>query len=267
MLVTTGPVTGFTSFALAAILIVIGTIPVALSRADQPAQVAAVTFQPMKLFRMAPVGIAGSFMIGVANGAFWSLGTLFATSRGLSTDGAALFMSIAVIGGAAMQWPVGRLSDSHDRRLVLAGVMVTAATVALLLAFLPLGGPALFTMALLFGMTSLTGYSVAAAHAYDRASKTSYVEMAAGVLLANGLGSVIGPITASALIEGFGAEMLFVFMAATQLLLTVFIGLRTIVRAPSAAGDKTGFDVAATAPVGGPIAPASADKKAMSGAA
>ncbi len=170
---------------MAAILIVVGTIPVALSRADQPAQVAVVTFQPMKLFRTAPVGIAGSFMIGVANGAFWSLGTLFATSRGLSTNGAALFMSIAVIGGAAMQWPVGRLSDSHDRRLVLAGVMVTAATVALLLAFLPLGGSALFAMALLFGMTSLTGYSVAAAHAYDRASKTSYVEMAAGVLLAN----------------------------------------------------------------------------------
>lgn len=255
MLVTVVPVAGFTSFALAAILITVATIPVSLARSDQPALVAAVTFQPLKLYRMAPVGIVGSFMIGITNGAFWSLGTLFATARGLSAEGAAVFMSVAVIGGAALQWPVGRLSDLYDRRLVLAGVMIAAAAVALLLALLPLGGPALFGMALLFGMTTLTGYSVAAAHAYDRASKTSYVEMAAGVLLANGLGAVIGPITASWLIDGIGASMLFVFIGVTQVLLTAFIVMRKVVRPAPQATEKTGFDVAATAPVGGPITP------------
>lgn len=259
MLVTTAPVASFTSFAVASILVSIAAIPVALTRSVQPSPVAAVRFDPVKLYRTAPVGIAGSFMVGVANGAFWSLGTLFATSRGLGTSGAAVFMSIAVIGGAVMQWPVGRLSDVHDRRVVLAGVMTTASTVALLLAFLPLSGAPLYGMALLFGMTSLTAYSVAAAHAYDRAPQASYVEMATGVLLANGLGSVIGPITASALIQGLGAHWLFVFMAGTQLALTAFIALRTAVRAGPAQADKTGFDVAATAPVGGPIAPEAAD--------
>ncbi|BBE72187.1 MFS transporter [Oharaeibacter diazotrophicus] len=255
MLVTTAPIGGFTLFAVAAILIGIASIPVALSRAAQPAPVAVVRFDPVKLFRMAPVGIAGSFMIGVANGAFWSLGTLYATARGLSADGAAIFMSIAVIGGAVMQWPVGRLSDSRDRRIVLAGVMIAAAAAALVFALVPLSGVPLMAMALVFGMASLTGYSVAAAHAYDRADKSSYVEMAAGVLLANGLGSVIGPISASALIQHFGASALFFFMTATQLVLVVFIALRTAVRAGATDAEKTGFDVAATAPVGGPIAP------------
>jgi MFS family permease len=255
LLVTTAPVTGFELFAVASILVSIAAIPVALSRSAQPAPIALVQFRPVKLYRMAPVGLVGTFLIGVANGAFWALGTLYATSRGLNANAAAVFMSIAVIGGALMQWPIGRLSDLFDRRIVLAGVMILAAAISLLLAILPLGGGGLAAMALAFGMTTLTGYSVAAAHAYDRADRSSYVEMAAGVLLANGLGSVIGPISASALIAGFGAPSLFLFIAGTQLLLTLFIGLRTLVRPAATDDEKTGFDVYSTSPVGGVLTP------------
>ena len=255
MLVTTAPVAGYELFAVASILVSVAAIPVALTRSAQPAPVALVQFRPMKLYRLAPVGIFGCFMIGVYNGAFWSLGTLFATDRGLGENGAAIFMSIAVIGGAAMQWPIGRLSDRIDRRLVLAGTVVAAALVGVLLVLLPLGIAGLYGMALIFGMTALTGYSIAAAHAYDRADPSSYVEMAAGVLLANGLGSVIGPVTASALMESFGSQMLFYFMAAMQLVLLVFVLLRTSIRAAPRAEEKSGFDVYSTAPVGGPISP------------
>jgi MFS family permease len=255
LLVTTAPVTGFELFAIASILVSVAAIPVSLSRSAQPAPIALVQFRPRRLYRMAPVGLVGTFMIGVANGAFWALGTLYATSRGLNANGAAVFMSVAVIGGALMQWPIGRLSDIFDRRLVLAGVMIVAAGISLLLAILPLGGTGLALMALAFGMTTLTGYSVAAAHAYDRADRSAYVEMAAGVLLANGLGSVIGPISASALIGAFGPEWLFIFIAGTQLLLTLFIGLRTLARPAATGAEKTDFDVYSTSPVGGVITP------------
>ena len=55
---------------------------------------------------MAPVGLTGTFMIGVANGAFWSLVTVFAIGRGLSASGAAIFLSIAVVGGALILCPL-----------------------------------------------------------------------------------------------------------------------------------------------------------------
>ncbi|WP_181705818.1 MFS transporter [Chthonobacter rhizosphaerae] len=255
MLVTTAPIGAFTLFAIASILVSTAVVPVSMTRSAQPAPIALVQFRPMRLYRMAPVGLMGALLIGMANGAFWSLGTVFATARGLSVDEAAIFMSIAVIGGAVMQWPIGRLSDLADRRKVLAGVMAAAAAVCALLAFLPLGTTGLMAMSLAFGMTTLTGYSIAAAHAYDRADRSSYVEMAAGVLLANGVGSVFGPIIAAALMDRAGPEYLFLFMGAAQASLIAFIVLRLAVRSPAAGAEKEGFDVYSTAPVGGPITP------------
>jgi MFS family permease len=250
MLVTLAPVQSFTLFAFASILVSMAAIPVLLTSTQQPTPIAIVQFRPIQLFRIAPVGMMGSFMIGVANGAFWSLGTLYATARDLGVEGAAIFMSIAVIGGAVMQWPIGKLSDLFDRRIVLAGVMLAAAVVGLLLAVLPLGVYGIYSMAALFGMTTLTAYSVAAAHAYDRADRNSYVEMAAGILLANGLGSVIGPLSASSLIDVFGPSWLFVFTAAVQLLMLAFIAARTVARAPTVVTEKESFDVYSAVAVG-----------------
>ncbi|HUG61774.1 MAG TPA: MFS transporter [Methylomirabilota bacterium] len=250
LLVTTASIEDFRLFAVASILVSVATIPVVLTSTQQPTPVAIVQFRPIQLFKVAPVGLMGSFMIGVANGAFWSLGTLYGTSRGLSANGAAVFMSIAVFGGAVMQWPIGRLSDRLDRRLVLAGVMMSATVVGLLLALLPLGMTGIYIMAALFGMTTLTSYSVAAAHAYDRADPSAYVEMAAGILLANGLGSVIGPFSAAALMGAFGANFLFVFTAGVQLAMLAFIAARTVVRAPTLKAEKETFDVYSAVAVG-----------------
>lgn len=250
LLVTTADVENFRLFALASILVSMAAIPVVLTSTQQPTPVSLVQFRPIQLFAVAPVGLMGAFMIGVANGAFWSLGTLYGVEKGLGENGAAVFMSIAVFGGAVMQWPIGRLSDRFDRRLVIAGVMSSATVAGLLLALLPLGSTGLYVMAALFGMTTLTSYSVVAAHAYDRADPSSYVEMAAGILLANGIGSVIGPLSASALMDGFGAPFLFVFTAAIQLAMVAFIAARTAVRAPASEADKETFDVYSAVAVG-----------------
>lgn len=255
LMVLLAPIQNFELFAAAAILVSLAVVPVALTTSAQPAPIAIVQFRPMRLFRMAPVGLAGTFMIGVANGAFWSLVTVFAIGRGLTTDGAAIFLSIAVVGGALMQWPIGRLSDTYDRRLVLAAVMVLSALASLATMALPLTGAGLFIMAFVLGMVVLTSYSVAAAHAYDRAEKSAYVEMATGVLLANGVGAVIGPLIASVAMERWGDGSLFVFMAIIELLLASFIGLRWRIRPSKPDDPKESFEMFATAPVGGAIPP------------
>lgn len=255
LMVLLAPIQNFELFATASILVSLAVVPVALTTSAQPAPIAIVQFRPLRLLKMAPVGLAGTFMIGVANGAFWSLVTVFAIGRGLSSDGAAIFLSIAVVGGALMQWPVGRLSDSYDRRLVLACVMVLSAIASLLTVGLPLGGTGLFIMAFVLGMVVLTSYSVAAAHAYDRAEKSAYVEMATGVLLANGVGAVIGPLFASFSMERWGNGSLFVFMAIVELLLAAFIALRWRMRPSKPDDPKENFEMFATAPVGGAIPP------------
>ena len=136
--VTLYPPTEFSLFAIATMAIAIAAIPVALTRSAQPAPITLVRFRPAALYRSSPVGVVGVTLIGVANGSFWSLAAVSAVGAGLTPAEAAIFMSIATTGGALTQWPVGRLSDRVDRRIVLMSLLAVAALVGLALAFLPL---------------------------------------------------------------------------------------------------------------------------------
>ncbi|MCB1507985.1 MAG: MFS transporter [Hyphomicrobiaceae bacterium] len=253
LLITQASPTGFALFTLASILVSVAAIPVALTNAAQPAPIAVVSFRPRRLIGISPVGLIGAFVVGIANGAFWGLGPVFAARADLGADGVAIFMSAAVLGGALMQYPVGRMSDFLDRRIVLAGMLVLAALSGIAIAILPVSGTALLALALVFGALTLPGYAISAAHAYDHTERSGYVEMAAGLLLFNGAGSIIGPLAASLAMDHFGGKSLFVFTAVTQTLLALFVVWRMRQRAAVAPADKTEFDMAATAPVGGAI--------------
>lgn len=255
MLVTVYPVTDMAPFMLAGLLISLATLPVALTGAAQPAPITIVRFRPARLFRTAPVAFVGAFLIGVSNGAFWSLGAVFATGIGLSVEQAALFVSATVAGGALGQWPVGRLSDRVDRRLVLAALLVGSIVAGLALGLLTVGPQMLLLLGFAFGVLTLPGYSLAAAHAYDKTAPGEYVETAAGVLLVNGLGSVCGPMIAAVAIAWHGPHSLFLLTAVTQTLLFIFIVFRIRVRSATDAAGKTGFGRASTAPMGAVIPP------------
>ncbi len=260
MLVTLNPITSFRSFAIASILSSLAVIPVALTRSAQPAPLAIVRFNPLPLYRAAPVGIIGVFLVGVANGAFWSLGPLFATGNGLSVDDAAIFMSLAVLAGALSQWPAGQISDHFDRRKVLAVLLVFSAASGFALWKAPMHPTTLMILGIVFGALTLPGYSLAAAHAYDKTPAGGYVQTATTVLLSNGVGSIFGPALASVMMGHLGPSSLFLFTAVVQLVLFAYILIRIAVRHPTPKPEKTTFDMPATAPVAGPIPPASPDK-------
>jgi MFS family permease len=253
--VTLDAPTGFGLFAVATIATALAAVPVALTRSAQPAPITVVRFRPLELYRSSPVGVVGVTLIGVANGAFWALGAVSAVGEGLSASQAAIFMSIATAGGAIMQWPVGRLSDRTDRRLVLVSLLSLAVVFGLALAFLPVPRSGLFVLALLFGMATLPTYSIAAAHTYDRTAPGHHVEAAAGILLANAAGSIAGPLLASPLMEAAGTSKLFLFIAFIQACLVIFTAARMKIQPATAKTDKTEFDFAATAAVGTALSP------------
>jgi len=237
-------------FILAAMLASFAILPVALTRSAQPAPITIVTFRPQQLYRAAPVGLVASLMVGVANGAFWGLGPISATGNGLDVGKVALFMSGATLAGAIVQWPIGRLSDRVDRRLVLSALLIGAAVTGVLLWVFARNGWLLLVFGLLFGALALPCYSLAAAHAYDKTSSSDMVPTAATILLANAVGAAIGPLPASLVMDLLGPRALFLFTAAAQASLAAYIFYRTTVQQAVPEPDKTGFDLAATAPVG-----------------
>lgn len=250
LLVTIYPIEAAGSFIVAAMLASLAIIPVALTRSAQPAPIAMVKFQPVQLFRAAPVGLVASLAVGVANGAFWSLGPISAAGSGMGVADVALFMSAATLAGAAAQWPVGRLSDRVDRRLVLLGLLIGAALTGILLWLTAASGTLLMVFGLAFGATALPCYSLAAAHAYDKTPNSDMVATAATILLANALGSVAGPLLAAWLMDMLDPRALFLFTALVQALLAIYVIYRARVQPSLTTAEKTDFDMAATAPVG-----------------
>lgn len=164
-------------------------------------------------------------------------------------------MSAATLAGALSQWPIGRLSDRVDRRLVLFGILTGASVVGLALWLSAASGTTMIVFGLFFGALTLPTYSLAAAHAYDKTPASETVPTAATVLLANALGAVVGPLLASAVMRGLEPRALFLFIAATQALLAAYVFYRTKVQASLPVEEKTGFEMAASAPGGTMLTP------------
>ncbi|MBJ3774896.1 MFS transporter [Acuticoccus mangrovi] len=259
--VATRPLDGFGLFSLCSIALSLAAVPVALTRSTQPAPIPVVRFNLRTLVSVAPAAFAGAFANGVMMGSLYSLGAIYAIDTGFTANEAAFFVSAAVLGGAVGQYPIGRMSDFVDRRIVLlVAVMVTAGFCL----FLVFGEamPQWMLLAFGFGIGSvlLPSYSLAAAHAYDWADSEQLVETSAGLILLYGIGSTIGPILASIVMVVVGPGGLFLVIGITAASLAAFIGLRIVSRSRPDEEMRTDFDIFSTAPVGNVITPEPLDE-------
>lgn len=233
---------GFELFAISSILVSLAAVPIALTSAATPAEIVKVRFRLGVILRGSPVGAVGCFAIGMANGAFWALGPVFAAAIGLKVAGIALLMSAAVLGGALSQWPLGRFSDRVDRRIVIAGVSALAVLFAVLLARTDSStGDRVLIMAACFGAATFPLYTLCAAHANDAAAPDEFVEFSSGLLLLWSAGAAIGPLVASPFMRELGPGGLYVFTAVVHAALLVFVLLRLQVRARTPEAERTTF--------------------------
>lgn len=205
------PVSGFQLFGIVAILLSLSLIPVAMTSIPQPLPVHTPRLSLQALYRKAPTGIAGAFGAGLALGAFWGLGAAAAQRFGFSETGTAHFMSITIIGGALLQWPIGRWSDgSRDRRRVLLTITVGASAIALLGALCgAIWHALLFAILFVFGGLAFAIYPICIALTNDRLTREEIQQSASSLLLLNGAGAVLGPALAGVLMSHLGPRALF----------------------------------------------------------
>lgn len=223
----------FLLFVLASVLVSMALVPIAVSVVPMPDFTAPEPFGLRALYRTSPLGVIGSMGTGMANGALFSMGAVYAGAAGLSVPQIALFMSITILGGMAFQWPIGRLSDKLDRRRVLTAVTFAAALAALL-AMLSARGDvgALYAMAFLVGGMSFPMYSLCLAHTNDYLTPKQMVPAGGMLMLVNGTGAIFGPIVVSLLMGEIGPDGFFVAIGAVHAAIGVFALYRMLRRAP-----------------------------------
>jgi len=215
---------GFEIFAVMAILLCLSLVPVSLSDRSRPKAPDSFKFDLGAIWRISPLACLGCMTIGLTNSAFRLIGPLYAQDMGLDTTGVAIFMSAGIVGGAALQFPFGMLSDRFDRRWTLIIATAGASAAGLFLTFVTGGQPQLiYAGAFLFGAFALPLYSLSAAHANDHAQKGQYVLVAAGLTLFFSLGASLGPIIASLVIAQFGAPSFFTYTCVVHASLIVTV--------------------------------------------
>ena len=157
----------FTLFAIAAIFVCLSLLPMTMTRLPQPQIGHAAKLDLGMVWRAAPAAFVGAISSGIAMGAFWSLGPIYGERIGLDAGGIAMLMTSAILGGALLQWPIGHLSDSGDRRKAL-GMVATAATVtaAVMVAMGSFEMVALVGF-FIFGGAAFTVYPIVVAHLID----------------------------------------------------------------------------------------------------
>jgi MFS family permease len=223
MMMTLSDPAGLTLFALASILVSAAVVPVALSAAAAPQPIEAVRVRIRKLFRTSPIAFAGCLGVGFANGAFWTLAPLFVQRSGFDVTAVAFFMSATVLGGAASQWPVGRLSDHMDRGrliVVMSGLSVVVGVAVVIASGVSLTW--LLVAAAAWGGTAFPLYSIAVAQANDRAKMAEFVETSSGLLLTYAAGAILGPVMATVFMDLFNENGLYWFTAGVHLLVVSY---------------------------------------------
>ncbi|OAB57319.1 hypothetical protein AY599_09000 [Leptolyngbya valderiana BDU 20041] len=231
-----------TLFALVALTVTASLIPVGLTRAIVPGPVAEVNLNLGRIYRQSPSGVVGAVAIGLGNGSFWALAPLFTADRGFEPDQIAAFMSLALIGGALLQYPLGRWSDHVDRRRVILLTAVVASLIGLSLTLLPaLGTTALLILAAPLGAFLFALYPLCVAHVNDHVDEGEFVEASSSMLLLYGGGSVLGPILAALMMDWMGSSALFIFIAAIYGAFVIFVITRLGASPRPPAADREEF--------------------------
>ena len=198
MIVAGGDVHSASLFMITGIFFCLSLIPTAVSTQSTPKPLQDVKLDLKGLYVNSPVSAVGCLLIGVANGAWGTLGAVYGARIGIPTAAIALMMSLVVIAGAAMQLPAGRISDRTDRRYVLAGAGFCAALFALVIfIFRPQSATLVLVFAACYGGFAYTLYSIAAV-------------VLGGVSLFGGSGSAVGAIFGALVFRTIG-DLLFVF--------------------------------------------------------
>lgn len=235
----------FQLFSLGAILVVLSVLPVVLTRVTPPPLPETISVRIGFVYSISPLAMVGCFCVGLTNSSFWSLTPVFGTDLGLGPAGVANFFSAAILGAAVSLFPMGRLSDLFDRRLVMSVASVGTVAASLALVFVAIDGEAdaltLYALSFAWGATAMPIYALACAHGNDFAEPKDMVEVATVLLLTYTTGASIGPVVAGQIMAVFGSGALFVWAAIAHLILVLWSAYRATQRASIPAEDRDRF--------------------------
>ena len=222
----------FQPFILVSLFMSLALIPILLTKRKAPTFKKISSMSLRELYKVSPLGMVGSLFYGTAQSALFSLLAVYAASMNFTIFEISLVTFLLAISGAVAQFPIGKLSDKFDRRLVIVYTTFGAAFFALCAIFasnqmyLPdnLGTSKtwFYIFLILFSFCSLPMFAIIFAHTNDYIPKEKFVAAGAGLQFAFGLGAISGPFLCSVFMDVIGSNGYFVFLIIFHSIIGIF---------------------------------------------
>jgi MFS family permease len=188
-------------------------LPVGMTRLRQPPPPQGAALALRRAWHTSAVGVAGMLAAGGLSMTIAGFAPIHATAKGYSQQDVAILLSTMPIGALILQIPFGWISDRTDRRYVLIAASAVVAVAGLFAA--GFDGRALAVLVVIYVMwdgAAESIYSLASAHASDRASKHDLVALSSSLLFAWSFSGFVIPGIVTVLTAVYGTQA-FMFVA------------------------------------------------------
>ncbi len=232
-------------FIMISLLFSIALVPILLTKRKPPTFKKTSSIKIRELFKISPFGSFSTFCSGFIFSAMLTMLSVYAVTMNLSVFEISVLLVGVTLAGALFQWPIGSLSDSYDRRLIIIGCCIFASAFTILsilysgLAFNNLlaeemvrfnyfsvgtgmDKTKLFIFIILLAGMILPLFSLNLALVNDYIPKEKFVAAGGGLNIIFGLGAIGGPIICSVLMSVLGPNGFFIHLLFFLLGITLF---------------------------------------------
>ena len=220
-------------FIIAALAILLAIAPVAYSTAPVPESQETEFLSFSELFHIAPVGMAGVIAAGFSFGSVQAMTPIYGEALGWSVAQISFFMATVTGGALLFQYPLGRLSDSWDRRKMLGVVQVLGITTLVWMIWEPeMSGVSwkVLVLAVLLGGVIGSSYSLSSAVVFDWLRPSQMVAATGKLIFTYAIGAITGPALIALVMEGIGTTGFPLFLIVVHSSLLLYILYRVQVR-------------------------------------
>lgn len=221
-------------YAIATMLCSLSVIPLSMTKTPMPTFDEPSTMSLMGLYKKTTSGFLGCFLAGMILSATYSLLPILFSNLYNNTSKVSLFMFFLIFGGMILQYPVGKLSDIVERRLVLIIVCILIVGVSSLLLVFAENYISSLILITVFGGLTTTIYPICISHSCDSLQSNDITAGIQGLLLSYSIGAALGPFIASVFMHAHSGKWIFIyFILIASILAMIFIWRKKQKESPS----------------------------------
>ncbi|MBT1064703.1 MFS transporter [Bowmanella sp. Y26] len=230
-------------FVFAALACSLSVLPLVLSKVSVQHLERHEKLPFFSLIRLTPTAVFSCFISGLILSVAYGLLPFFYAKSGMQIKDIADMMAYLILGGLCLQYPLGRLSDRFDRRLVLICLFSGILLVGLAFVLLDPSGNSTQAaiLTLMLGGVIFAVYPISLSQACDELNPSQVVAANQGLLLCYSIGAMSGPLLAPVFIHQFGPQGIFIYFACASAICLLFLIWRRLVREPVPLEDHVAF--------------------------